>query len=123
MKDSRYLRLNVFMKGCSYNAICKRLQTRRLQAAKQAEGKATPSCGNPYKNSKINGGKEQVIETKTSLYHLAAVAALAMLDYEPKSDYNTVKIWVPDLVPEYGRPYFYAFDGYNLGEPQSDRKW
>ena len=70
----------------------------------------------------INGGKEQTIETKTSEYGLAAVAALAMLDYEPKNDYNTVKIWVPRHVPEYG-PYFYAFDGYNLGTPEADRKW
>lgn len=54
----------------------------------------------------INRGQTQVLEAKTSLYDLAAAAALAMLDYEPTNDIEVVKIWVPHLLPDYG-PYFY----------------
>jgi hypothetical protein len=70
----------------------------------------------------INGGKEQTIETRTSLYELAALAALAMCEYEHNSEYDVVKIWIPKLLPEYG-PYFYAYDGHNVGMPDEDRKW
>ena len=60
----------------------------------------------------INAGEIQDFETKTGLYGLAAVSALAQLEYEESNlivenkVMNIVKIWVP----EYG-PYFYAFDG------------
>lgn len=70
----------------------------------------------------INGGSEQVITTKTSEYALAALASLAQLDYKKHTDYDVVKIWVPKLVPEYG-PYFYAWDGHQMGFPEESRKW
>lgn len=54
----------------------------------------------------INRGPTQVLTTKTGLYELAAAAALAMLDYQPTNDIEVVKIWNPELLPDYG-PYFY----------------
>ena len=64
----------------------------------------------------INDGDIQDFETVTTQYHLAAVSALAQLEY-PESNLvvnnkvmNIVKIWVERLLPDYG-PYFYAFDG------------
>lgn len=63
---------------------------------------------------KINGGPEQVIETKSGLYNLAVSAALAQLDYESLPDEpDIVEIWVPSLLPEYG-PYFYMFNGHSV---------
>jgi hypothetical protein len=60
---------------------------------------------------KINNGPEQVIKTKTGIYHLVVSASLAMLDYEEASDgKNVVEIWCPTLLPTYG-PYFYMVDG------------
>jgi hypothetical protein len=70
----------------------------------------------------INGGPEQVFQTRTSQYGLAALAALAMLEYEDNADYNAVKIWVPNLLPHYG-PYFYAFDGYSTGRVEKHREF
>ena len=64
----------------------------------------------------INDGAIQDFETETGQYGLASIAALAQLEYEQSSMIvenkvmNIVKIWAPELVPEYG-PYFYAFDG------------
>ena len=63
----------------------------------------------------INAGEIQDFETKTGLYGLAAVSALAQLEYEESNlivenkVMNIVKIWAPEFIPEYG-PYFYAFD-------------
>lgn len=63
---------------------------------------------------KINGGKEQVITTKTGMYHLAAAVALAQLEFdESGSEDILIEIWSPTLIPEYG-PYFYRYDHYNL---------
>ncbi len=55
----------------------------------------------------INDGPEQQVEVRSTQYHLAAVAALALLEHESrKPDPDIVKIWVPHLLPQYG-PYFY----------------
>jgi hypothetical protein len=70
----------------------------------------------------INGGKTQQIETETSQYGLAAIASLALCEYEHNDEFDVVKIWCENLLPEYG-PYFYAFDGTSLGFPTDDRKW
>jgi len=57
----------------------------------------------------INKGPTQTIKTRSGLYVLAAGAALAQLEYTPTEDgADVVKIWVPELLPDYG-PYFYAF--------------
>lgn len=70
----------------------------------------------------INGGPVQEITTKTGIYVLAAMAALAMLDYDENEDYDVVKIWVEHLLPDYG-PYFYAYDGHQIGYPDENRKF
>ncbi len=70
----------------------------------------------------INKGPEQIIQVKTSQYGLAALAALAMLDYIEAQEWNIVKIWVPELMPDYG-PYFYAFDGHVVGYPSLNERW
>jgi hypothetical protein len=74
----------------------------------------------------INGGPEQTFVTKTGIYQLAVVTAIAVCDYEPHDDYDVVKIWVPELLPDYG-PYFYGVeskhDGYVVGQPHDNRKW
>lgn len=69
----------------------------------------------------INGGPEQTIETRSGQYVLAAMAALAQLEYkEERPDGKPgafIKIWVPNLVPQYG-PYYYEWDGYHcIGRP------
>jgi hypothetical protein len=62
----------------------------------------------------INKGPTQTIETRTGLYYLAAAAALAQLEYYATEEgADIVKIWVPDLLPDYG-PYFYAWDGHKI---------
>lgn len=70
----------------------------------------------------INGGPEQTLEVKTGKYGLAAIASLALLDYVAHDDYDVVKIWIPELVEEYG-PYFYAWNGFGVGHPHDSRKW
>lgn len=60
----------------------------------------------------INDGSEQIIITRTGLYWMAVVAALATLDFVEKP-INVVKIWVPHLLPEYG-PYWYECDGHSI---------
>lgn len=70
----------------------------------------------------INGGPVQDLETKTTQYGIAAFAALALLDYEDHPDYNVIKIWVQDLLPQYG-PYFYAFDGHMTGRVEKHREF
>lgn len=63
----------------------------------------------------INRGPEQVIQVRTGQYNLAAMAALAMLEYEEEDEEtDIVKIWVPELMPQYG-PYFYYYDGHKMG--------
>lgn len=69
----------------------------------------------------INNGLEQELSVKTTQYALAALAALALLDYEKHVDYDVVKIWVTEL-PNHG-PYFYAFDGHQVGRPDDNRKF
>lgn len=71
----------------------------------------------------INGGPEQTLEVKTSQYGLAAIASLALLDYESHDDYDVVKIWVPELIESGNGPYFYAWDGFTAGRPEDSRKW
>ena len=71
----------------------------------------------------INGGKTQEIETTTGQYNLAAIAALALCEYDHNEEYDVVKIWVPKLVEGGYGPYFYAFDGQNIGLPTADREW
>lgn len=56
----------------------------------------------------INGGPTQTLEVKTGLYELAAMAALALLDYDSRDGFDVVKIWDPNLLPDYG-PYFYTY--------------
>lgn len=71
----------------------------------------------------INGGPEQKIEVTTSEYQLAAITCLGILEYDRLDDYNTVKIWIPDLVEAGYGPYFYAYDGHNIGFPEKSREW
>jgi hypothetical protein len=73
----------------------------------------------------INGGPTQPLEVKTGLYELAAMAALATLDYDKRDDFDVVKIWSPNLLPEYG-PYFYTYgNAGGIGElvGNDSRKW
>jgi hypothetical protein len=74
----------------------------------------------------INHGSTQVIETRTGKYWLAAAAALAILEHEPSGDMDIVKIWMPNLLPQYG-PYFYVVekDSNEVGQLYGDdsRKW
>lgn len=79
----------------------------------------------------INRGPEQTIKCRTGVYQLAAMAALAQLKYKRDEKCDIVKIWLPDLiarvpdpdmhVQSYG-PYFYGYDGHNVGYI-SDRKY
>lgn len=62
----------------------------------------------------INNGPTQTIEVRTGKYNLAAMAALALLDYDDERDFDVVKIWVQDLLPHYG-PYYYGWDGHQIG--------
>lgn len=80
----------------------------------------------PAKNQfcvQINGGPEQILEVRTGVYKLAALASLAILEYESHDDYDVVKIWVPRLVAVGYGPYFVAWDGSTAGLPTDDRKW
>ena len=72
----------------------------------------------------INRGPTQIIETRTGLYELAAMAALATLNFKPSEGLDIVKIWVPDLLPDYG-PYFYTWSHRGIGQLVGDdgRKW
>lgn len=72
---------------------------------------------------RINGGPEQTFHARTGVYTLAALAALAMLEYERHPEYDVVKIWVPSLVEAGYGPYFVAFDGHKVGVPISDRRF
>lgn len=71
----------------------------------------------------INGGPEQKIEVVTSEYGLAAITSLGMLGYERADHYQVVKIWMPDLLVDGYGPYFYAWDGFKCGTPETHRKW
>lgn len=70
----------------------------------------------------INKGPTQTIETRTGQYGLASLAALANLEYEHSNECDFVKIWVPELLPDYG-PYFYAFDGFRFGIADQSQEW
>lgn len=71
----------------------------------------------------INGGPVQDLETRSGLYILAASSALAMLEYvDNGEDDDIVKVWVPDLVPEYG-PYYYRWDGRQMVHDFSTHSW
>ena len=72
----------------------------------------------------INRGPTQIIETRTGLYELAAMAALATLNFKPSEGLDIVKIWVPDLLPDYG-PYFYTWSHRGISQLVGDdgRKW
>ena len=51
------------------------------------------------------------------------MASLALLEYEEEDeDYDVVKIWCENLLPDYG-PYFYSFSGYQIGHPEESRKF
>ena len=71
----------------------------------------------------INGGPEQTLVVKTGVYALAAFAALALLDYEPATDYDVVKIWIPHLTAGGYGPYFIAWDGHTRLVPPDQRRW
>lgn len=71
----------------------------------------------------INNGAEHIFETKTGEYTLAALASLAMLDFERHQDYDVVKIWVQELVEAGYAPQFIAWDGHRVGFPHDNRKW
>jgi hypothetical protein len=55
---------------------------------------------------RVNDGPEQTIEVATGIYMHAAAAAVAILDLKLPAN---IRIWSPELVPEYG-PYFYIVD-------------
>ncbi len=57
----------------------------------------------------LNDGPEQTIKTKSGIYveAVAAIPAYLGVDYEAYP--LTIKIWVPDLLPDYG-PYTYYID-------------
>lgn len=59
-------------------------------------------------NVEINRGLTQAITVKTGVYRLAALAALALVEHEPRDDFDIVKIWAPHL-PSHG-PYFFTWD-------------
>lgn len=67
----------------------------------------------------VNDGNVQDFETETSLYGLAALAALAQLKYDKSTlllndkSVDIVKIWSETLISDYG-PYEYGFDGQTL---------
>lgn len=71
----------------------------------------------------INSGVVQTFETETGEYTLAALASLAMLDFDRHEDYDVVKIWVPELVEAGYAPQFIAWDGHRVGFPDDNRKW
>ena len=78
----------------------------------------------------INGGPTQVIEVKTGIYELAAMTALATLDYakrdDPDDDSDVVKIWVEKLLPDYGPSFFsYSAGGRGIAHMigNDPRKW
>lgn len=57
----------------------------------------------------INGGKERTIKTKSGLY-VEAVAAIPAKVGIKDTDYPaTIRIWVADLLPDYG-PYDYYIE-------------
>ncbi len=63
---------------------------------------------------RINGGPEQKIKTRTSLYSLAVGYALANLKYPRTADEKyVVEIWSKRVLPDYG-PYKYLYDGYSI---------
>lgn len=73
----------------------------------------------------INGGPTHPLEVRTGLHELAAMAALATLDYDKDDDFDVVKIWSPNLLPDYG-PYFYTYSNRGgIGELVGNdaRKW
>lgn len=72
----------------------------------------------------INNGPTHTFKAKTSKYELAAMAALAMLDYEKHDEFDMVKIWTAHLLPDYG-PYFYFYGERVFGIVVGDnlRKW
>lgn len=51
----------------------------------------------------IDGGEVRAFEAMTGVYSLACIAAVAMLTDKNVAD---VKIWIPELLPDYG-PYYY----------------
>lgn len=60
---------------------------------------------------RINGGREQRMLSKSSVYSYAVAAVPALFDTElPVS----IEIWVPELLPEYG-PYFYRVEADEYG--------
>lgn len=71
----------------------------------------------------INGGEEHTIEVKTSQYVLAALASLAILDFDHGEGCDVVKIWVPKLVEDGNGPYFYGWDGHQIIYPSDAQKW
>lgn len=69
----------------------------------------------------INGGPVQTLTTKTGVYELAAVAALALLDYEPQKT-QFIKIWADELIDEWG-PYVFAYSGGQISYLTDAPQW
>lgn len=55
---------------------------------------------------RVDGGPEQTITVKSSIYRNAVAALPALLGLDLPI---TVEIWVPSLLPHYG-PYFYRVE-------------
>lgn len=63
-------------------------------------------------NVSINSGEAQVIKTKLSLYHLAAIEAVKTLPFkESDSAVVDVKIWQEGLVSKFGKLNYLVRDG------------
>ena len=65
---------------------------------------------------RINDGHEQKLTCRTGIYQEAAVAAIAILEYEDKDDsFPIVEIWVPDLLPDY-KPLIFEIGDNEFGQ-------
>lgn len=70
---------------------------------------------------RVNGGDEHTLSLVTGQYHLAAAAALALVDYVPQ-EVQIIKVWNPKLLPDYG-PYIYTHDGHTVRQMHEAPAW
>ena len=57
----------------------------------------------------VNGGPEQTVKTKSGIYVEAVAAIPAIIGVDSEAYPLTIKIWVKDLLPDYG-PYDYYIE-------------
>ncbi len=57
----------------------------------------------------VNDGEEQSIKVKSGIYVEAVAAIPAIIGIDQDAYPLTIKIWVPDLLPDYG-PYTYYIE-------------